>query len=184
MQGYRHRNAYIATQTPMENTVNDFWRMILEHQSRCIVMLCRMMEKGEVRWEKQTHLTIIIMRYYGDMTFNLSVQEQCHDFLPPNRGNSETYGRVTVKLVSQDITTDVIINYLELSEYNSRPQSGTSQCTATLVTLFKYMHWSKVGTPQGTSTFLELMGDVNRVQMSSGNQPITVMCKWEIIVIL
>ena len=47
-QGYRQRGAYIATQTPMENTVNDFWRMIWEYQSRSVVMLCRMKEDGQV----------------------------------------------------------------------------------------------------------------------------------------
>ena len=48
VQGYRQRGAYIATQTPMENTVNDFWKMIWEYQSRSIVMLCRMQEDGKV----------------------------------------------------------------------------------------------------------------------------------------
>ena len=48
VQGYRQRGVYIATQTPMENTVNDFWKMIWEYQSRSIVMLCRMREDGKV----------------------------------------------------------------------------------------------------------------------------------------
>ena len=48
MQGYRQRGAYIATQTPLENTVNDFWKMIWDYQSRSIVMLCRMKEDGKV----------------------------------------------------------------------------------------------------------------------------------------
>ena len=30
---------YIATQFPLENTVNDFWRMIWEKKSNCVVML-------------------------------------------------------------------------------------------------------------------------------------------------
>ena len=32
----------------MENTVNDFWRMVWDYQSRVIVMLCRMKEDGKV----------------------------------------------------------------------------------------------------------------------------------------
>ena len=32
----------------MENTVDDFWRMIWDYQSRAIVMLCRMKEDGKV----------------------------------------------------------------------------------------------------------------------------------------
>ena len=40
LQGYKARNAFIATQCPMTNTVNDFWRMIWEFKSSAIVMLC------------------------------------------------------------------------------------------------------------------------------------------------
>ena len=51
LQGYRQRGAYIATQAPMENTVNDFWRMVWDYQSRTIVLLCRMKEDGKVKQE-------------------------------------------------------------------------------------------------------------------------------------
>ena len=47
-QGYRQRGTYIATQVPMENTVNDFWKMIWEYKSKTIVVLCKMAEDGEV----------------------------------------------------------------------------------------------------------------------------------------
>ena len=48
LQGYRQRGTYIATQVPMENTVNDFWKMIWEYKSTTIVLLCKMTEEGEV----------------------------------------------------------------------------------------------------------------------------------------
>ncbi|VDO11127.1 unnamed protein product [Brugia timori] len=44
IDGYRQRGAYIATQGPMPYTVNDFWRMIWEHESSIVVMLIRTME--------------------------------------------------------------------------------------------------------------------------------------------
>lgn len=47
-QGYKKRNAYIAAQAPLENTVGDFWRMIWEFKSKCIVMLCNLQERGKV----------------------------------------------------------------------------------------------------------------------------------------
>lgn len=37
---------YIATQGPLENTVDDFWRMTWESGSRCIVMLTVILDRG------------------------------------------------------------------------------------------------------------------------------------------
>ncbi|XP_065904655.1 receptor-type tyrosine-protein phosphatase alpha-like isoform X2 [Dysidea avara] len=39
VDGYKQRNAFIATQCPMENTTNDFWRVMWELQSAIIVLL-------------------------------------------------------------------------------------------------------------------------------------------------
>ena len=38
-QGFWRREAYIATQHPLQSTVNDFWRMVWQENSRSIVML-------------------------------------------------------------------------------------------------------------------------------------------------
>ena len=48
IQGYKQRRAYIATQGPLESTMNDFWRMVWEQKSRCIVMLCQLEENEKV----------------------------------------------------------------------------------------------------------------------------------------
>jgi len=46
IDGYRYRNAYIATQGPLNETVEDFWRMLWEHNSTIIVMLTKQREMG------------------------------------------------------------------------------------------------------------------------------------------
>ncbi|XP_049275011.1 receptor-type tyrosine-protein phosphatase delta isoform X3 [Rhipicephalus sanguineus] len=46
IDGYRYRNAYIATQGPMVETTEDFWRMVWEHNSNIIVMLTKLKEMG------------------------------------------------------------------------------------------------------------------------------------------
>ncbi|XP_026471703.1 LOW QUALITY PROTEIN: tyrosine-protein phosphatase non-receptor type 4-like [Ctenocephalides felis] len=42
-------NRYIATQGPLSNTVADFWHMVLQSESRLIVMLTTVTERGRVK---------------------------------------------------------------------------------------------------------------------------------------
>lgn len=44
MDGYRYRNAYIATQGPIAETTEDFWRMLWEHNCNIVVMLTKLKE--------------------------------------------------------------------------------------------------------------------------------------------
>ena len=48
LQGYRQRLAYIATQGPLEETIDDFWRMLMEHNSNIVVMLTQLYEGDRV----------------------------------------------------------------------------------------------------------------------------------------
>jgi protein tyrosine phosphatase len=46
IDGYRYKNAYIATQAPLPETCDDFWRMMWEHNSTIIVMITKLREMG------------------------------------------------------------------------------------------------------------------------------------------
>ena len=58
------------------------------------------------------------------------------------------------------------------------------------VTQFQYLRWPEESAPNTTSTILEIANLVQKVQMSTGNKAIIVMCKsvhqylysWEILI--
>ncbi|XP_060546460.1 receptor-type tyrosine-protein phosphatase delta isoform X11 [Pantherophis guttatus] len=46
IDGYRQQKAYVATQGPLAETTEDFWRMLWEHNSTIVVMLTKLREMG------------------------------------------------------------------------------------------------------------------------------------------
>ena len=70
-QGYKQREAYLATQGPLQNTVDDFWRMVWEHKCRVIVMLCHLTEEG---------------------------RESSYCYWPTEEGTAVSYGNISVTL--------------------------------------------------------------------------------------
>ncbi|OCT80172.1 hypothetical protein XELAEV_18026987mg [Xenopus laevis] len=63
IDGYQRPSHYIATQGPVHETVYDFWRMIWQEQSACVVMVTNLVEVGRVKcykyWPDDTEV-------YGD----------------------------------------------------------------------------------------------------------------------
>uniref|UniRef100_H3BWJ5 protein-tyrosine-phosphatase n=1 Tax=Tetraodon nigroviridis TaxID=99883 RepID=H3BWJ5_TETNG len=63
IDGYQRPSHYIATQGPVHETVYDFWRMVWQEQSACIVMVTNLVEVGRVKcfkyWPEDAEL-------YGD----------------------------------------------------------------------------------------------------------------------
>lgn len=80
------------------------------------------------------------------------------------------YGKVEVTLVSQQVSVDYTVKQVELQDAR-----GTD--TPMTATLFHYLRWPKNGSLQRTTSLLEVIEQVNKKQMSSGNKAITVMCK-------
>ena len=44
---------YISTQGCLDNTIEDFWKMVYQENSKIIVMTTKEVERGRVRWDKE-----------------------------------------------------------------------------------------------------------------------------------
>ena len=75
-QGYKKRNGFIIAQSPMENTIRDFVKMIYERECGVVVMLCGCEEGGA---------------------------EMCAQYWPTSAGTTIKYGEFLVSTVSVDM---------------------------------------------------------------------------------
>ncbi|CAF0998359.1 unnamed protein product [Adineta steineri] len=85
IDGYEKTNAYIATQGPMTNTINDFWRMIWEKDVYVLVMITNIKESGRIKcdvyWPEEgtemygiievTLISVISLAYYVKRIFSI-----------------------------------------------------------------------------------------------------------------
>ncbi|KAI1238090.1 hypothetical protein IHE44_0012802 [Lamprotornis superbus] len=67
IDGYRQKDSYIASQGPLQHTIEDFWRMIWEWKSCSI-------EKCAQYWPSDGSVS------YGDITVELKKEEECESY--------------------------------------------------------------------------------------------------------
>ncbi|XP_077285782.1 uncharacterized protein LOC143910989 [Arctopsyche grandis] len=89
------KNYYIACQAPLSSTVNDFWRMVWEQNSRVILMLTEFMENGV---------------------------EKCYEYLPPSEvsDSKRLYGDYQITLKKREIRDKYVISILHVKSMNTK----------------------------------------------------------------
>nr|XP_058941236.1 receptor-type tyrosine-protein phosphatase delta-like [Pocillopora verrucosa] len=121
LEGYQKKRAYIASQGPLPETEDDFWRMIWEQDSKIIVMVTNLEERGRIK---------------------------CHQYWPSEGGKA--YGDIQVTLMQIVELSDFTIRTFTLKKANSRsertlhqyhytvwPDHGVPSCPTSLLTFVK-----------------------------------------------
>ncbi|XP_068728189.1 receptor-type tyrosine-protein phosphatase epsilon-like [Montipora capricornis] len=98
LDGYDKKKAYIATQGPLPDTANDFWRMVWEQNAKVIVMVTNLEERGRVK---------------------------CSQYWPSEGG--ETHGDIQVELRETVELSDFAIRTFRLKKSNDRVERIVSQ---------------------------------------------------------
>ncbi|XP_061680652.1 protein tyrosine phosphatase receptor type Fa isoform X8 [Syngnathoides biaculeatus] len=169
VDGYRLQRAYVATQGPLAETAEDFWRMLWEHNSTIIVMLTKLREMG---------------------------REKCHQYWPAERSARYQYFvvdpmaeynmpqyilrefKVTDARVRGDRRSSVFALAAPLATGRERSsvlvrQDGQSRT----IRQFQFSDWPEQGVPKSGEGFIDFIGQVHKTKEQFGQDgPITVHC--------
>uniref|UniRef100_A0A672HB17 Receptor-type tyrosine-protein phosphatase alpha n=1 Tax=Salarias fasciatus TaxID=181472 RepID=A0A672HB17_SALFA len=78
IDGYRQKDAYMASQGPLQHTIEDFWRMIWEWRSCSIVMLTELEERGQEKCAQYWPSDGVVV--YGDISIEIKREEESESY--------------------------------------------------------------------------------------------------------
>ncbi|KAK2191692.1 hypothetical protein NP493_48g07145 [Ridgeia piscesae] len=146
VHGYKERNAYIITQSPMTATVVDLWRLLNDHESRTVVMLD-----------------------HSDVT-----GDECASYYPSQTAIKCKYGPFEVELVDTVTTenADVTVREFKFSKSNRSGDSGTVIKQFQLNNSWS----RDSPLPSNATVLVDLLDAVEKWQQQNGNGPIVIHC--------
>ncbi|XP_065058065.1 receptor-type tyrosine-protein phosphatase kappa-like isoform X3 [Rhopilema esculentum] len=152
VDGYKQRNAFILTQSPLKNTVMDFWRMLCEHKSAAVVLLSSP-DEGEdfVKFWPDKHI-----REYEMITV------EC---LSKAIGSEEASSRMDARRGDPDL----IIRQFRVEDTRNPDYPM-------MVKMFQFFGWTETKVPANCSSIIHLINQLERWQQQSGNGPVTIIC--------
>ncbi|KAL1955380.1 hypothetical protein VTO42DRAFT_8600 [Malbranchea cinnamomea] len=153
-QASRSNKRYIATQAPLPETFNDFWRVVWEQDVRVIVMLTAETEGAQLKCHPYW-----VSGDYGPIHMKVitesTVPLQTHAAAP-----GQTSGQ---------IGTDapfITVRHITLSHANFPFQPLRE------VTQLQYSHWPDFGAPAEPSHLLRLVAECDRFSNASNTRPL------------
>lgn len=134
---------YIATQGPLQNTVNDFWWMVWQERSCCIVMVTKEIERGKIK---------------------------CHRYWPTLEQSILECGPLEIKILSDTANPNKEEDYI-VREFEIRSKlSGdeNSDCHPRRVTQYQYLAWPDQSIPSNSTSVLNFLQIINN-RLSKNN---------------
>ncbi|XP_030648177.1 receptor-type tyrosine-protein phosphatase S-like [Chanos chanos] len=146
IDGFRRQSAYIATQGPLPETFNDFWRMIWEQHTANIIMMTKLEEKSR-------------------MPSYFFSKNKCDQYWP-SRG-TEMYGQIQVSLLDTVELATYCVRTFALYKNGSSEKREVRQ--------FQFTAWPDHGVPEHPTPFLAFLRRVKACNPPDAG-PIVVHC--------
>ena len=138
---------YIATQGPLDNTIEDFWCMIEEQRSHVIVMLSKEHEKGKVK---------------------------CSKYWPDVGGTPFVFQELGLKVETENEELEPnfssLIRTFRLEKFNSQ---GGDIVETRKVTQLYFVGWPDHGVPDSPDVILNLIKKTNEFQQKYQNESLS-----------
>ncbi len=149
--------SFIVCQSPLENTIADFWKMILNEKVHTIIMLCKLKDQDFVR-----NLLISPSK--------LSLQVQCSEYFP------EVKGAIFPAFEGVTLRAKAMNTALGITE--RRFTVKVSETKTREVAHYQWDGWPDQGVPTRSQykTLVHLLEKI-AYRRSKGNQPIVVHCR-------
>ncbi|RDD42223.1 Receptor-type tyrosine-protein phosphatase delta [Trichoplax sp. H2] len=160
IQGHKKENAYIACQAPLEDTVNDFWRMIWEQNSSSIIMISNS-ESGRQRQNYVQYWPGQVITHYGD---DGSVKEEENNSI-----NVMRYDDFSIQAIEVKEAPAFIISNLKITKYTN----GESMSRE--IRHFHFLAWPDHGVPERLKPFILFLKRVKALS-EKDEGPMIVHC--------
>ena len=138
-------------------------------------MLCQLEENDEVGTSVVKLIDVKTMTLY--QPYVCIPQEMSACYWPSETDETQAYGKVIVKKLTEERHGDFVWRTFEVDAENKQGSTTSDVKTAFTVTQFQFMVWPEHETPPITTSLIEMIDNVTKVQMGSVNRPMIVMCK-------
>ncbi|KAG9297359.1 hypothetical protein G9A89_009443 [Geosiphon pyriformis] len=153
---------YIATQGPLDETIDDFWLMIWEQNTAVVVMLTKEEEKGAKKCSKYWPLNKDLPIEYPETGIKVTLESEELD------SNTVCIIR-TIRLTKTSPVTTTFIRDPTMNIDNQNSQAPSSPENRTIKQL-QFIGWPDHGVPDSPDMILQLIRKTNELQQLSINR--------------
>ncbi|VDD80804.1 unnamed protein product [Mesocestoides corti] len=157
VDGYNRKNAYILTQGPLDNTIDDFWQMIWTTGATIIIMLTKIVENGRIKCSQ----------YWPALDPSNPVSAISH------------FAHFTVTNVSETVEANGLYQVTKLQLSKSQDKISTDSIETRQIDHFLFLGWPDFDVPKDPRGFLSFLDVVNERLKQNPNPnppPLVIHC--------